>query len=585
MSGGRLGAQGVKTCVRNQRLALLGVGAFSGIINILALAGSLYMLQVYDRVLPSQSVPTLVGFTVILAFLYFAFGALDYARAGVLGHVGLRIDCELREAALSAAMTIPLHSRGETDSLQPVRDVDQIRKFMSGLGPAALFDMPWMPIYLALVFALHPALGIFATAGAVLLVAMTAITELKTRNPSQAAQNSGAARWRLGEAVRANAEVAKAMGLERQISERWHALSSRHLMDQAAISNTVSGLGAVSRMLRMLLQSGTLGLGAYLAIRGELSAGAVVAASIITARALAPVEVAIANWKGFVAMRQSAARLNSTLGRLPQRKDVTALPRPSRIVDVETLSVAPPGHAHPTISNVSFSLEAGDGMAVVGPNAAGKSTLARALVGAWSPVPRGGSVRLDGATLDQWHFEAIGRDIGYLPQDIQLFDGTLAENIARLDTSAKAEAIIEAAMQAGVHEMIVRLPEGYQTRIGEGGMKLSGGQRQRIALARALYGNPFFVVLDEPASNLDADGEQALAKAIKSVRERGGVVVVVAHRPSALANLNKVLILLGGKVQAFGPRDQVLRVSTGGPLVPSPLPQVAGPSPAQVLIA
>lgn len=573
---------GVKDAIRKARLSFLGVGVFSGIINVLMLAGSIYMLQIYDRVLPSRSVPTLVGVTMLLVLLYAAFGALDYARIRTLSRIGLGIDRQLRARVMQAVLLMPLRARQGTDAMQPVRDLDQVRSFLSGLGPTALFDMPWMPIYIALIWLLHPVLGYFAVASALLLVSLTMLTELRTKGPSRDATQSSARRHTFTEQARRNAEVVHAMGLSGRVVGQWNKINERYLTDQVSMSDAATGIGTVSKVLRLLLQSGILGLGAYLAIHGELSPGALIAGSIVLSRALAPIEIAIANWKGFVGMRQSIVRLEQVLAAVPDAaqaaKGATALPRPSGSLVVKDLSVAPPGETLPIISSVSFTLEAGDGLGVIGPSAAGKSTLIRALVGAWMPLPRGGSVRLDGATLDQWTPEAIGRDIGYLPQDIELFDGTVAENISRLDLNASSESVIAAAKQAGIHDMIVHLSSGYETRIGDGGLKLSAGQRQRVGLARALYGDPFLVVLDEPNSNLDMQGDAALSTAIGAVRSRGGIAVVVAHRPSALAGLNKVLALNKGQVQAFGPRDEVLKSVLQA--VPATAPAAAPREPA-----
>jgi PrtD family type I secretion system ABC transporter len=566
----------VKAAIGKSRLAFLGVGMFSAVINILVLTGSMYMLQVYDRVLPSRSVPTLIGISLLLLVLYAAYGALDFARMRVLSRIGLGIDRELRARVMDAVLLVPIRGKQGMDALQPVRDLDQIRSFLSGMGPTALFDMPWLPVYIGLIYLLHPMLGLFAIGAAILLVALTLITEMKTKKPSKDAIKSSSQRHAFSEAARRNAEVIQAMGLGSRVVGNWEKVNERHLRDQLAMTDAGGGIGSISKVLRLLMQSGILGLGAYLAIKGELSAGSLIAGSIILSRALAPIEVAISNWKGFVGMRQSIARLDVLLSALPSRDVTMALPRPVASLEVKDLSMAPPGETLPTISNVSFRLEAGDGLGVIGPSAAGKSTLVRALVGAWTPLPRGGSVRLDGATLDQWAPEAIGRDIGYLPQDIELFDGTVAENISRLDPQASSDAVIAAAKLAGIHDIIVHLAEGYQTRIGEGGMKLSAGQRQRVALARALYGDPFLVVLDEPNSNLDTQGDTALTSAIRSVRDRGGIVIVVAHRPSALAGLDKVLALARGQVQSFGPRDEVLKsVLQSVPASAVPIPAVA----------
>ncbi len=554
-----MAASTVRECLGKARIAFLGVGVFSGIINLLALTGSLYMLQIYDRVLPSKSVPTLAALTILMLLLYAGFGALDFARLRLLTRIGLGLDRRLRGRVFETVLALPLRTKQSANGLQLVRDLDQIRGFLSGLGPTALFDMPWIPIYLALIYMLHPVLGAFAIVGAVLLVCLTALAEMKTRAPAMAAVQSGLARSAFGEAARRNAEVIHAMGLERRIVARWRQLNDRFLSDHTAMADVIGGIGSHSRTLRVALQSGVLGVGAYLAIGGELTAGSIIAASIVMSRALAPIEIAIANWKGLVSARQSAKRLDRSLALFPRREEIMSLPRPSQVLEVQNLTLAPPGQLAPTIVNVSFKLEAGEGLGVIGASAAGKSTLMRALVGAWLPAPRGGSVRLDGATLDQWSPEMLGCDIGYLPQEIDLFDGTVAENIARLDPNASSESVIAAARLAGIHDIILNLTEGYQTRIGEGGLKLSAGQRQRLGLARALYGDPFLVVLDEPNSNLDVSGDVALTRAIKAVRARRGIVIVVAHRPPALAELNKVLLLSKGQVQALGPRDEILR--------------------------
>jgi ATP-binding cassette subfamily C protein len=561
------------------------------LVNLLALTGSFYMLQVYDRVLPSRSIPTLLGLTILMAALFVANGLLDFFRVRVMSRVGVRIDNEVREKVFQALHVLPLKTRTAGDGLQPVRDLDQIRAFFSGMGPTAFFDLPWVPVYLGVVFLLHPLLGLFAFAGAVLLIGMTVVTERRTTAPMQSASRSGSQRLAFGEEMRRNAEVIRALGLERRMQDRWEVLNTRHLTDQLVASDAAGGMGTVSKVLRLFLQSGILGLGAYLVIQGEVSAGTIIAASIIMSRALAPIETAISHWRGFVSARQSYRRLIDLFGSLGLKDAaaMVALPRPVSSLAVQSVSVAPPGEPRPVIHGVSFSLEAGDGLGIIGPSGSGKSTLARALVGVWQPMwPQmrmGGSIRLDGATLDQWEPDDLGRYIGYLPQDVSLFAGTIAENIARFDTAAASEAILAAAKAAGVHDMIVQLPEGYQTVVGEGGVGLSAGQRQRIALARALYGDPFLVVLDEPNSNLDAAGEAALTQAIQSIRARGGIAIVIAHRPAALAAVDKVLAMAKGQVQAFGPKSEVLRqVLQAAPApkpaasaTPPPLPPAARP--------
>ena len=550
----------VAQALRRSSSTFMGVGVFSGFINVLALTGSFYMLQVYDRVLTSRSVPTLVGLTVLMAGLYIAYGLLDFFRVRVMSRVGLKIDQELSQKVFAVVRLLPLRARYGGDGMQPVRDLDQIRSYMSGLGPTAMFDLPWIPVYLAVVFLLHPILGLFATAGALILVCLTLWTEVASSAPLKSAAQSGSQRLALGEAARRNAEVIRAMGLGERIGRRWQEVSARHLADQVKASDAASGVGTITKILRLLLQSGILGLGAYLVLQGEVTAGTIIAGSITMSRALAPIETAITHWRSFVSARHSYHRLSELFTAFADEDtEVMDLPKPRQTLTVQNLVVAPPGQSKPTVLNISFQLNAGEGLGIIGPSASGKSTLARALVGVWHPSHEASAVRLDGAALDQWAPDTLGRYIGYLPQDIELFDGTVAENISRFDENASAEAVVAAARDAGCHEMIVHLPEGYQTRIGEGGQSLSAGQRQRLALARALYGEPFLVVLDEPNSNLDAVGDSAVTDAIRSVRRRGGIAVVIAHRPSALAGVDTVLAMANGQAQALGPRDEVLR--------------------------
>jgi PrtD family type I secretion system ABC transporter len=546
----------LRSAFRQSAGALLGIGFFSAVVNLLGLTGSLYMLQVYDRVLPSQSVPTLVGITIVMVWLYAVYGLLDFVRLRLLVRIGNTLDRKLHAKAFAASLLLPLRAGQEGSRVQPIRDLDQIRSFVSGTGPTAIFDLPWMPFFLIIIYMLHPSLGLLATAGAALSVVVTLVAETLGRASARRATESMITRTAYADAGRRNAEVIRAMGLSNRFGRLWSEQSLRFLKDQRRVSDVVGATGALTRALRMMLQSLMLGLGAYLVINGEASSGVIIASSIMLARALAPIDIAIANWRGFMSARQSYAQLSKVLQAFAELRQPMALPRPKDMLSVEALTVAAPSQQKPLIQNVTFELEAGSGLGIIGPSASGKSTLARALVGIW-PMLRG-TVRLDQAALDQWNVEALGRDIGYLPQDIELFDGTVAENIARFDPEADPKAILAAAKAAGVEHMILRLPEGFQTRVGDGGAALSGGQRQLVGLARALYGDPFLVVLDEPNSNLDADGDLSLSKAIQGVRQRGGIVVVVAHRPSALASLDQVLVMAGGAMQAFGPKDEVL---------------------------
>ena len=536
---------------------LVGVGIFSAVLNLLALTGSLYMLQVYDRVLPSSSIPTLVGLTIVMVGLYLAFGLLDFVRQRLLVRIANRLDRKLNGMVFSGSLMLPLRSGQDGARMRPIRDLDQIRTFISGTGPTAFLDIPWIPFYLAAIFVLHPYLGWLATGGAIVSVGLTLVAEMLSRRPSRRAAKSATTRSAFSAASRRNAEVVRAMGLAGRLGRIWNDQNENFLRNQGRVSDVVGATGSLSRTIRMILQSLMLGLGAFLVIRGQASAGVIIASSIMLGRALSPVDIAIANWKGFIGARQSHAQIDKLLSVVGQSVPVMALPKPTQSLIVEDLTVgAPSRQAKPIIANVSFGLEAGAGLGVIGPSGSGKSTLVRALVGAWSPLR--GKIRLDGAALDQWEPDALGRHIGYLPQDIELFDGTVAENICRFDTDPDPAAIIAAAQAAGVHGMILRLPEGFQTRVGESGTALSAGQRQLVGIARALYGDPFLVVLDEPNSNLDTDGDIALTAAIESVRRRGGVAIVVAHRPSALASLDQVLVMGSGTVQTFGSKDEVL---------------------------
>lgn len=559
-------ANAIRLAMRRCRGIFLAVGLFSGVLNVLALTGSLYMLQVYDRVLPSRSIPTLIGLSLLMIGLYAGYGLLDFFRVRAMARVGFRIDRQLRDKVFALVRLLPLRARGG-DGLQPIRDLDQIRGFLSGLGPTALFDIPWIPVYLTLIFLLHPLLGLVATGGAIVIVGLTLLTEVTTSAHVRRAATSGAQRMALGETARRNAEVIHALGMGGHIGRKWIDINAHHMNDQLRAADAASGIGSATKIFRMMLQSGMLGLGAYLVIRDQMTAGSIIAASITTSRALAPVEIAISHWRSFISARQGYARLSTLL----QSYDFTPrssveLRAPSRSMSVEGLTIAPPGETRPVIRNISFAVVAGQSLGIIGPTGAGKSVLARALVGAWTSNMPPSSVRLDGASLDQWRPDALGRHIGYLPQHIELLDGTIAENIARFDPDASSEKVIAAADQAGVHDLIVGFENGYETRIGEAGMRLSGGQRQRIALARALYGDPFLVVLDEPNSNLDIAGDQALAEAIRSIRERKGIVIVIAHRPSALAGVETLLAMSNGQAIAFGPKDEVLRKVT----LPSP---------------
>ena len=555
------GAPGVRRselgeALRTCRSAFVGVGVMSCMINVLYLTGSLFMLEIYDRVLPSRSVPTLVGLAVLAGGLYLAQGVLDLLRGRILGRIGTALDESLNRRVFETMVRLPLVVGSRNEGLQPLRDLDNVRSFLGGLGPGAFFDLPWLPFYLAICFAFHVLIGLTALVGAVILVSLTLVTEYMSRAPAREATGLAARRNDLATTSRRNAEVLVAMGMSGRLTSRWSRANQNYLDGNQRASDIAGGLGAIAKVLRMTLQSAVLGVGAYLVINQQATAGVIIAGSILSARALAPVDLAIAHWKSFVAARQSWHRLNRLLEQIPARAGQMQLQDPSSRLAVEAVSIVPPGDQKVIVQDITFTLEAGHGLGVIGPSGSGKSSLARALVGVWQPFR--GKVRLDGAALDQWSPDILGRHIGYLPQDVELFAGTVAQNISRFDPDASSDTIITAAKEAGVHQIIIKMRDGYDTQVGEQGTALSAGQAQRVALARALYGDPFLIVLDEPNSNLDTEGDEALTRAIRGARERGAIVVVVAHRPVGIEAVDQLLVLKDGRMQAFGPKEQVL---------------------------
>ncbi|HWO85808.1 MAG TPA: type I secretion system permease/ATPase [Stellaceae bacterium] len=558
--------------LRACRSAFIGVGAMSCMINLLYLTGSIFMLEIYDRVLPSRSVPTLVGLVVLAGGLYIAQGFLDLIRGRILGRIGTSLDEALNNRVFETIVRLPLMVGGRNEGLQPLRDLDNVRSFLGSMGPGAFFDLPWLPFYLAICFAFHVLIGLTALVGAIILVTLTLVTEFMSREPAREAMGLAARRNDLAASSRRNAEVLVAMGMAGRLTKRWSEANERYLAGNQRASDVAGGLGAIAKVMRMTLQSAVLAVGAYLVIHQEATAGIIIAGSILSARALAPVDLAIAHWKGFVAARQSWQRLNRLLESLPARAVPTSLQSPSSRLSVEGVSIVPPGDQRVIVQDVTFALEAGNGLGVIGPSGSGKSSLVRALVGVWQPFR--GKVRLDGAALDQWSSDVLGRYVGYLPQDVELFAGSVAQNICRFDPDGGSDTIIAAAKEAGVHEMIIKMRDGYDTQIGEQGTALSAGQAQRVALARALYGNPFLIVLDEPNSNLDTEGDEALTRAVRGARERGAIVVVVAHRPIGIEAVDQLLVLKDGRMQAFGPKETVLG---------QVLQRVAPPSPIKIV--
>jgi len=535
---------------------LLGVAAFSGVVNLLTLSGSLYMLQVYDRVIPSRNVATLAGLSLIVLFAYILQGYFDALRTRMLARIGTLFDAGLQKPIYQALAILPLRGVRPIVAQQPLRDLDQVRTFLSGVGPTAFLDMPWIPIFLIALYIFHPAIGVAATFGAAAIIGVTLATERQARGPAQAAMETSAHRQVLADATRQNADIIRALGMTDRFTERWLRGNERFLEINIRTMDTHANLGSGAKVLRYVLQSSMLGIGAYLVVIDQASGGIMIASSIMMGRALAPIEVALSTWKQLVAARQGIVRLREIIKATaqPQSPAVT-LPPPRQGLMVRDLTVFAPGTDRQIVSNISFSLEAGMGLALLGPSASGKSSLARALVGIW-PAAKG-AVRLDGAALEQWHCDDLGQHLGYLPQNVALFDGTIADNIARFDPSASSDSIIEAAQIAGAHDMILRLPDGYATQIGESGASLSSGQRQRIGLARAVFGNPFLVVLDEPDANLDTEGEVALTRTIAALRTAGRIPIVVSHRANVLGALNMAMLLYNGRMLTFGSRDQV----------------------------
>ena len=540
---------------RAGRASLVTVMIVSGLINVLMLAAPIFMLQVYDRVLPSRSIATLVGLAGIALMLFLIQSVLEVFRARILSRFGRLVDERLGARIFRTLLVRSSEGPRSDDGPQAIRDLDTVRGFLSSMAFTAFFDLPWVPFYIAVCFLFHPWLGTAIAGGATFLCLLTILTDWASVGPTRESVRAAGDRRSFTDMAHRTAPLLSALGMRSRIEVLWQIRARRNL-DVATYGNDLAiGFGATARLMRTVLQSGILGLGALLVVREEATAGVMLAATILSARALAPVDLTIANWKSFQASRQAWTRLVAFLPR-QEPATLTPLPAPRESVRVTALSIAAPGTDTLVLHDVNVALAPGSALGVIGPSGSGKSTFARALVGLARPSR--GVIRLDGAAIDQWDPDALGRAIGYLPQDIEMFDGTIAENITRFDPEPDPEALLSAAKAAGVHEVVLRLPGGYDARVGVGGLGLSGGQRQRIALARALYGDPFLVVLDEPNSNLDVDGDRALTVAVRAVRARGGIAVVIAHRPSALTAVDRILVLGDGRVQMHGPRDDVL---------------------------
>lgn len=533
------------------------VGLFSIFVNLLMLTGPMFMLQVYDRVLSSRSQETLVALFVLVAVLYGIMGFLDYARGRVAARIGAKfqnsLDARVFEAVLRRSVVPAERGRPATG----LRDLESIQRFMSSPVLFAIFDIPWTPIFILAIFTFHPMLGWLAVAGGTFLIVLTALNQIMTRKPQADAQMATGRSEAFAESAREEGELVQGLGMRRAVLTRWQTVRDQALGAQIDASDKTGVFTTLSKTFRFFLQSAMLALGAYLVLQHELTPGAMIAGSILMGRALAPIDQAIGGWAVYQRARQGWSSLQELLAATPELAAITPLPEPRAILEAQQVTVVPPGEQVATLRMLSFRLEEGQALGVIGSSGSGKSTLARALTGIWQPAS--GKIRLDGATLDQYDNEQLGGYIGYLPQDVALFGVTVSENIARLQTQPDPEQVVEAAKKAGAHEMILNLPNGYDTVLTPGGGRLSGGQKQRIGLARAMYGNPAILILDEPNSNLDNEGSNALNQAIRHMKTEGKSVIIMAHRPGGISECDLILVMDGGMRKAFGPRDEVLR--------------------------
>lgn len=559
--------------IGQSRRLLWAVGLFSVFANLLMLTGPLFMLQVYDRVLASGSVETLTALFLLVTGLFLIFGLLEFARGRVMARVGARAQATLSQRVEAVSFAAALRGRADEGDAAP-RDLSALQRALASPAPFVLFDMPWVPVFLAAMFVFHPWLGVLGVCGGLVMVAITVLNQMRSRASLEAAQQLEAQADQMADGARRQVGAVRALGMTQAVLGRIDGARQAAVEAGVTAGDRSGAYAAASKSMRFYLQSAVLALGAALAIAGAITPGAMIAASILMGRALAPLEQGIAQWpviqRGLAAWR----RLRAALDAAPAEEARTALPNPVSQVNVRNLTVTAPETGILTLIGINVDILPGQALGVIGPSASGKSSLARALANVWSPAA--GSIRLDGATLEQWPGDALGRWIGYLPQDVSLMAGTVAENIGRMALLADSAAVVAAARAAGAHEMILRLPQGYETPVGEGGVALSGGQRQRIGLARALYGDPALVILDEPDAHLDADGEGALAEAVADLKQRGKAVAIMAHRPRAIGACDNLLVLDNGRQRAFGPREEILRdyVRSRTHVVP-PAPHVA----------
>lgn len=553
----RAGRAELRAARAGSRQAIAGAFLFSALVNVLMLVPPLYMLQVYDRVLVSRSEETLLALSLLMAFLFAIMGVVDHARGRVMARVGARLQEALDQRVLGAAFRRLSVAPKDEAALAAQRDLDALARFWASPVVLALFDAPWAPVFIAAIFVFHPWLGVLAVAGGLVIVGLSVLNQRLTDGPLQAATLAGHAAERQAETLKHEAELVQSLGMGAAAFARLKRRRDLALDTGLAAADAAGTCAVAIKTFRLFLQSAMLGLAAWLVLRQELSAGAMIAASVLMGRALQPVEQTVSQWAVVTRARQAQARLAGLLSAVPVVPPRTELPRPKALVEVQAMTVVPPGGAAPVLRNVTLTLPPGQALGVIGPSGSGKSSLARALTGVW--VPAAGRIRLDGATLDQYDPDRLGSYLGYLPQRVALFEGTIAENIARLEPGADAARIVAAARAAAAHEMILKLPQGYDTEVAAMGGQLSGGQIQRIGLARALYGDPVLLILDEPNSNLDNEGSAAVNTAIRAAKARGAAVMIMAHRPQAIQECELLLVMHEGAVAAFGPRDIVLR--------------------------
>ena len=557
-SQNQTGLDELKAARRESRGLYWAVGLFSFFANLLMLTGPLYMLQVYDRVLSGRSFETLIALSLVVVFLFGIMGILDYARGRVMARAGARFQARLDRRVFDAV--VHQSSKSPTPaSLSGLRDLESVQQLMTSPVLMAAFDAPWTPVFLIGISLFHPWLGILAVAGGSFLILVSILNRSLSRQPILKSSTASHHAALIGEQIRSEAEMVRALGMQTAANNRWQSARDEALEQQVAASDMAGGFSAFTKATRLLLQSAMLGLGAYLVLSNELSPGAMIAGSILLGRALAPVELGIGQWAVVQRALKGWENLGQLLSDVPTVPPRTELPVPKAKLEAQQLTVVPPGESQAALRMVNFELQPGQAVGVIGPSGAGKSTLARALTGVWPAA--GGRIRLDGATLDQYDPDKLGQYIGYLPQRVQLFDGTIAQNIAKLSSQPDSERVVAAAKKAAAHDMIVKLPDGYDTIVTGNGGRLSGGQIQRIGLARAMYSDPVILVLDEPNSNLDNDGSNALNAAIRSMKKEGKSVLIMAHRPAAIQECDLLLVLDGGARSAFGPRDEVLRES------------------------